>query len=437
MSLNDLQDRLERQPMGTAQWGVIALCFGLNMLDGMDVLVMSYAAPLVMAEWNVAPARFGLVFSAALVGMALGAALIAPRADVVGRRRMVLVSALIIAIGMMASARAGGVWSLLALRGLTGLGVGAMLATLTSVAAENASARRRNLVIGLVLSGYPIGATLTGFAIAPLLGDLGWRWLFMAAGMVSALTIPVIFILMPESLAFILKRQPAGALEAVNQRLQARGLPALQTLPDVDTLALAPPSVRSLFAHGRSHTTAWLWAAFFLSFLSMYFLLSWVPKLVVNAGLGLDNAIYAGALFNLGAFFGITGLGHFSNRFGLRRLITVFFSLTAAMMIAFGQLQASLDSLMVMTFLLGLTMQGGFVGLYAVAARVHDTEIRTTGVGWAIGAGRTGAIIGPWLGGITIGLGWDMDTNLAVFALPCILAALATSRLRGAGLVPE
>lgn len=437
MTYQQLRDLIDAQPMRASQWLVIGVCFLLNMLDGMDVLVMSYAAPLIMSEWSVEPSRFGLVFSAALVGMALGAIFLSPRADVIGRRRMVLLGTIWIAAGMLLTAQAQSLHSLMLLRGFTGLGIGAMLATLTSVAAEYASAERRNLVVGLVLSGYPVGATAAGFLVAPILGELGWRWLFMAAGSISALMIPVIFILMPESLAFILRRQPPGALHQVNYLLGQRRLEPLVRLPEIPPERRLATSVRTLFDKTHRTDTLWLWTAFFLSFLSMYFLLSWVPKLVVNAGLGLDRAIYAGALFNLGAFFGITGLGHFSNRFGLRRLIILFFILTALLLLTFGWMNVGVEVMLVETFLLGLFMQGGFVGLYAVAARLYAVDIRTTGVGWAIGAGRTGAIVGPYVGGLTISMGWGMTANFVVFALPCLLAAAATACLRSREIDPR
>ena len=415
--------------MTPLHWGVIALCFALNMLDGMDVLVMSYAAPLVMAEWDVGAARFGAVFSAALVGMAIGAVALAPLADRYGRRRLVLLSTVVIGLGMIVTAQTDSLAALATWRFLTGLGVGSMLATLTAVAAEFSTPARRNLLVGLVLSGYPVGATLAGFVAAPWLESMGWRWLFQVAGAASLLFIPLVFALMPESRAFLLARQPRDALGRVNRIQRRLGLGELEALP--------PPAVASeksgpgrLFEGRQQHDTPWLWATFFLSFLALYFLLSWVPKLAVNAGLPLNQAVYAGALFNLGAFFGILILGHASNRFGLQRMIILFFALTVGGMLLFGGLNVSLPILLAEVFLLGFFMQGGFVGLYAAAAQIYPPEIRTTGVGWAIGAGRTGAIVGPWVGGHVIALGWSIGTTFAIFALPCLLAVLTTAQLR-------
>lgn len=430
MNYEYLKAQIESRPLGGLQFLVIGICFALNMLDGMDVLAIAYAAPLIMDEWQVPADRFGMVFSAALVGMALGAMLISPRADVFGRRRLVLISAALIATGMMLTAFSQSVGQLALLRLLTGLGIGAMLASLTSLAAEYSSSAQRNLVVGLVLSGYPIGATLAGFIAAPLLPIHGWRPLFLVAGGISLLMLPVIHFLMPESLAFLAKRQPTGALQTINAILRRMGLAELNALPELDRETLVDSRMTSLFQPPRGAWTAWLWTAFFLSFLSLYFLLSWVPKLVVNAGLGLDRAIYAGALFNLGAFFGITLLGYYSNRFGLRRLIVMFFLATVVFMLAFGWFEVPVTVLLLETFALGFFMQGGFVGLYAVAARIYPMELRTTGVGWAIGAGRTGAIIGPYLGGLTIAMGWSITANFTFFAMPCLLAAVAAFLIR-------
>ena len=430
MNYESLKHQIETRPLAGIQYQVIVVCMALNMLDGMDVLAISYAAPLVMDEWQLAADRFGIVFSSALAGMALGAMLISPRADTIGRRRMAMVSTSLIATGMMLTALAQNLEQLAALRLLTGLGIGSMLASLTSLASEYSSAARRNLVVGLVLSGYPIGATLAGFVAAPLLPEYGWRPLFVIAGTISLLMLPVIWLVLPESLAFLAKRQPARALPDMNRILERFGLSRLQQLPTLHTDELVKSRMANLYRDDRGPWTAWLWTSFFMSFLSLYFLLSWVPKLVVNAGLGLDNAIYAGALFNLGAFFGIVLLGHYSNRFGLRRLIVVFFLTTVLLMLLFGWVEVTVPVMLMETLMLGFFMQGGFVGLYAVAAQIYPMELRTTGVGWAIGAGRTGAIIGPYLGGLTIAMGWSITANFTLFALPCLLAAFAAWRIR-------
>ncbi len=434
MNYTHLKQTIEEQPLTGLQLVVIAICFTLNMMDGMDVLVISYSASLIMNEWNLPASQFGIVFSAGLFGMAIGAMLISPRADLIGRRKMIMISATVIATGMILSSYASSVLQLGILRLLTGIGIGSMLASVTSMSTEYSSRKRRNLVIGFVLAGYPIGATLTGFLAAWLLPEHGWRVLFLASGCISAMMLPLIYFLMPESLVFLAKRQPSGALQKCNVILKKMQLDRLENLPDLSTQPLLKYNVRTLFAAERKTWTIWLWVAFFMAFLSMYFIISWVPKLAVNAGLGLENAIYAGSLFNLGAFFGIILLGHYSNQFGLRRLIKVFFIFTVVFMLTYGWVQVPVPVMLAEIFLLGFFLQGAFIGLYAIAARIYPTEIRTMGVGWAIGAARTGAIIGPYIGGLTIAMGWSTGLNFTVFALPCLIAALAVGYIQAPAL---
>jgi len=171
--------------------------------------------------------------------------------------------------------------------------------------------------------------------------------------------------------------------------------------------------------------TLQLWAALFFAFGCLYFLLSWIPKLATDAGLSIKLAIYAGTVFNLGAFVGILIQGYVSSKVGLKKTIAVFLIVTAILMAIFKVFIGS-DWLLFVFGLLGFTIQGGFVGLYAVAARMYPTEFRTTGVGWAIGAGRLGGVLGPALGGVLVGMGLSMSTNFMIFAIPALLAGIVT-----------
>ena len=176
--------------------------------------------------------------------------------------------------------------------------------------------------------------------------------------------------------------------------------------------------------------TLWLWAAFFMSFATLYFLLSWVVKLAIESGLALENAIYAGVCLNLGGFAGGISLGAISNRFGLTRIIAVFAVLGGVFSIIYGTADVGVALVLVLVFLLMFFVQGAFTGLYAVGARIYPTEIRTTGIGWAIGAGRLGAIFGPIVAGLVLGAGVSIGWTFAIFALPMLLAAIFVTRIR-------
>ena len=415
-------------PISRLQYLVFAVCFLMNALDGMDVLVISYAAPLLAEDWSIAPTALGVVFSAGLLGMTSGAVFLAPYADRIGRRAMILLSILITGCGVVATAMATTVNLLMLLRFVSGLGIGAMLASVATMAAEYAPDRRRNLILGTVLSGYPIGATLFGLLAAELLPTMGWQSIFLVAGTITLITFPVVFLVLPESLSFLMRMQPAGALERVNGVVRRLGREEFESLPQA-AHRVEKSNVAALFDDRHARSTVLLWLAFFMNFAALYFLTSWIPKLASSAGLPLELAIYAGAVFNFGAVFGIATSGLLSQSIGLRRTITVFLLATAVAMSVFGFATGSWMTLALFG-LIGFFIQGGFVGLYAVAARLYSTEIRTTGVGWAIGAGRTGAIVGPLLGGILVASGFSIGANFRWFAIALILAAGFTWMIR-------
>ncbi len=413
------------------QYVVIGLCFLLNMLDGMDVLVIAFAAPALAAEWSIAPQALGVVFAAGTFGMVTGAMLLAPVADRIGRRRLILASIALIGVGVTLTAAAATVDTLLLLRFASGVGIGALLASTATIASEFAPDRKRNFIVGFVLSGYTIGAFLSGLVAARIIPEHGWQAMFVVAGLLTLATLPLAWWLLPESPDFLARVRPQGALERINAILRRMSLPPLAGLPEVDDVESAA-SVAALLHPARRASTLLLWVAFFMAFGTLYFLLSWIPKLAAETGLPLDVAIYAGAVFNLGAFFGICLQGWLSLTLGLTRTIAGFMGLAALLMAIFGLVT---EPWLVLTLfgLIGFTVQGGFVGLYAVAARLYPAELRNTGIGWAIGLGRFGAVVGPLAGGLLISLGLGMAENFTVFAVPMVAAAAFTLLIRTRG----
>ncbi len=420
----DAGSLIDRSAISRMQMAVFGVCFLMNALDGMDVLVISYAAPVLADEWSIAPGALGAVFSAGLLGMTTGAMFIAPFADRIGRRAMIMFSVLLTGFGVLATSAAQSVESLMLLRFISGLGIGAMLASVATMAAEFAPDRQRNLSLGTVLSGYPVGATLFGVIAADVIPALGWQTVFVIAGITTLATFPLVWVLLPESLTFLIRVRPVDALEKVNRIIGRMGHAHLSELPPAP-VEVASRSVKSLFGAGLSRSTVFLWLAFFMNFAALYFLASWIPKLAVSTGLALNLAIYAGAVFNLGAVLGIALAGYLSQKLGLRRTISSFLFLTAVVMMLFGAVRGA-STILPLFGLIGFLAQGGFVGLYAVAARLYPTEIRTTGVGWAIGAGRTGAIACPLVGGMLVGAGLSIGANFRWFAITLILASIFT-----------
>ncbi len=420
----DTQSLIDQSKISPMQVTVFCVCFLMNALDGMDVLAISYAAPLLAEEWSISPSALGVVFSAGLVGMTIGAMFIAPFADRIGRRTMIMLAIVLTGFGVLATSVAQSIGTLLVLRLISGLGIGAMLATVATMAAEFAPDRQRNLILGSVLAGYPIGATVFGVIAADVIPVLGWQAIFVIAGTATLATFPLVWFLLPESITFLTRVRPKDALEKVNRIIGRMGHAHLSELPTAP-IEVASTSVKGLFSTELSQPTIFLWLAFFMNFAALYFLASWIPKLASDAGLALNLAIYAGAVFQMGAVFGIALSGYLSQKFGLRRIISVFLFLTAVVMTAFGFVQGS-ATILPLFGLIGFLIQGGFVGLYAVATRLYPTEIRTTGVGWAIGLGRTGAIAGPFVGGLLVAYGLSIGANFRWFAITLIFAGIFT-----------
>jgi len=419
-----IKELIDGQSLSKLQYVTFFVCFIMNILDGMDVMVISYSASTIAKSWEVSPEELGIVFSSGLLGMMIGAMFLAPFADQIGRKKMILISALLMGVSMLLTGWTQTVPQLIFLRFVSGIGIGSMLASTAALTAEYAPDRKRDFWVSFVLSGYPVGAVLSGMVSASIMPANGWPILFKLAGIASFITIPLIYFLLSESIYYYLKKQPKEALHRVNTILRKLGHGALERLPKLEVKSSGIP-VNMLLKKGYRIPTFQLWTALFMAFGCLYFLISWIPKLTEATGLSISLAIYAGTVFNVGAFFGIITQGYFSSKLGLRRTVSFFLILTAILMTIFKLFIGS-GALLFVIGLLGFTLQGGFVGLYAVAARIYPTEFRTTGLGWAIGIGRLGGVIGPAVGGVLIGMGLSMAANFMIFAIPAFLAGVVT-----------
>jgi MFS transporter, AAHS family, 4-hydroxybenzoate transporter len=421
-------DLFDNDKMSNTQLVTILLCFLMNTLDGMDVMVVSYAAPAIAKEWAFTMQTLGVVFSAGLVGMTVGTLVIAPRADVVGRRAVILFCAVIMGLTVFATYLAQSIEQLMFFRFISGIGIGGMLASSATLTSEYAPKKTKDFWVSFVMSGYPVGAVLSGLAAAQIIPAYGWRAMFQTAGVVTLLTLPFIYFFLSESLDFLVQKRPVNALQKVNAILTKMNQPSLSELPPLQQASVEKTAIAALLTPERQLSTIWLWVALFMSFGSMYYLLTWIPKLAASTGLSIELAIYAGTVFNLGAFIGIVTQGYLSSTFGLRRTILWFFIATATLMAIFGFFKGS-AMVLVLFGLIGFGIQGGFVGLYAVAARLYPTEIRSTGVGFGMSMGRIGGIVGPFLGGSLATMGLSITQCFLVFAVPVILAGIATIRI--------
>jgi benzoate transport len=428
---SDLRAVLEDGPMRRFQWVAVSVCVLLNMLDGFDVLVMAFTGKSVSTEWGLNGAQLGLLLSAGLVGMALGSLFLAPFADRVGRRPMILVCLGVASAGMLLSSVSTSATQLGLLRVLTGVGIGGILACSNTIAAEYASRRWRGLAVSLQSTGYAIGATLGGVIAVVLIGEFGWRSVFLFGGLATLVAIPVVLVALPESVEFLLVRRPAGALGKVNALARRLGLPVLGDLPEPAT---APGGVgagfRALLAPRLRRSTLLLWASFFLVMAGFYFVTSWTPTLLVEAGLSATQGLTGGTLLNLGGIFGATVLGVLAARWALRTVLAVYLVTTAVLLALFLLALGSLAAAFALGALIGIVVNGCVAGLYALTPFVYDGRVRATGVGTAIGIGRIGAIVSPTVAGALLDDGWTPQNLYLAFAVVFVLTAALLALLR-------
>lgn len=425
----DPKARIDSGPMSVWQWVAVAITVGLNALDGFDVLSISFASPGIAREWGVDQAALGWVLSMELLGMAIGSVVLGGVADKIGRRPTILGCLTAMAIGMHFAGTAGSVNQLLAWRLLTGLGIGGMLAAINAAAAEFSSARHRNLAMSLMVIGYPIGGVLGGLVVQQLLATGSWRDVFAFGGWATAAFIPLVWFFVPETPAFLDRKRPAGALEKVNRILARFGHPPAQAL-SVEAAGAVKRSVGDIFKPHLIATTLIITFAYFAHITSFYFIIKWVPKIVVD--MGFEPRIAAGVLtwVNVGGATGGAIFGLLATRIDLKRLTMFTLIMSTGLIVWFGRGSADLTSLTITVGIAGLFTNAAIVGLYSLFARVFPTHVRATGTGFAIGVGRGGAALAPIIGGYLFQAGFGLQTVAIVMGMGSVLAAVALMVLK-------
>ena len=429
MSADLVRARIDDGPVVPLMWLVVLLGFLLNLADGIDVVAMSVTAPSVAAEWGLERGALGPLFSAALFGMAIGAAGLAPLSDKMGRRTLLVAAMFLVGLSMLAVswiASSASVTLFAMLRFISGLGIGVIFGCAPALASEFMPSRYRSLAVSMVVMGYPVGAVLAGPIANSLIPGFGWTAVFTAGGILTLLIGAMTWTLLPESPEFLAGRaghRPERHNE-VNRLLARLERDAVTDLsPDVIRPSSTP--VAQILTAERRLRTLVLWAIYFMGFLTMYFMLSWIPTLFVDAGYTRSQGIEALTGFNLGAIPGILVLAVLTTRLPLVPLLSLFFLSAGGVLVYVGLTEPSaLKSLMTLMFVGGVFLHGGFTCLYALATQAYPSDVRAAGVGWAAGLGRTGAIASPLLAAALISAGWGMYSLFLSFALPLVIGGL-------------
>ena len=425
----DPRATLSAAPMSTLQIIAVAITIGLNGLDGFDVLAISFASPGIASEWGINPAQLGFVLSMELIGMAVGSLLLGPLADKIGRRPLMLGCLVLMSGGMFMATTVKGMYDLSFWRILTGLGIGGLLAAINAVAAEFSNLKRRHLSVSIMAIGYPIGAVLGGIVVAHLLKGQTWRSVFYFGAICTVVFIPLVWAFVPESVHWLTRKQPEGALEKINKILKRMGHATVAALPTISA-EVRKRSASDLFAPALIATTILVAIAYFFHVTTFYFVLKWTPKIVVNMGFAPSSAAGVLVWANVGGALGGAVLGLLTLRFNVKALTIGAMLMSTVMVAIFGRTPPDLQKLALMCACAGFFTNGAIVGMYAIFAQAFPTHVRAGGTGFGIGVGRGGSVLAPIIAGFLFNSGQPVSTVAMFMSVGSLCAAIVVSFLK-------
>ncbi|VXB01740.1 Gallate transporter [Burkholderia sp. 8Y] len=422
----DIKGFIDERPISAYQWLLVALCFLVVTADGMDVAIMGFVAPSIIADWHISRPAFGLVMSAAPIGLVIGALAAGPASDRIGRKGVLITSVFLFGVFTIATAFTNSPTSMALLRVLTGIGLGAAMPNTTTLLSEYAPQRKRALLITIMFTGFNLGSALIGFVAGWLIPTHGWRSVLVFGGGLPLVLIPLQIWLLPESARLLAVR---GATQQKIGKVLGR-VCGVRFTGDETFVSTEPPlptkrPIGVLFSHGYGLLTAALWVTYFMGLLVIYLLTGWLPTLMKDAGLTVSAAANITAMFQIGGTIGAILVGWIMDRVRPAPVISAAYLGGAVCVLGLAWIGALSSSLAILVFAAGFCMSGAQTGLNAFAPGRYPTVARATGVSWMLGMGRFGSIFGSAFGGALLGLGWQFGAILAMLAVPATLAAIA------------
>ncbi|WNW10604.1 MFS transporter [Pseudomonas sp. DTU_2021_1001937_2_SI_NGA_ILE_001] len=419
----DVHAIIDNARFGRFHWMVMSWCALLLIFDGYDLFIYGVVLPVIMKEWSLTPLQAGALGSYALFGMMFGALVFGSLADRIGRKKGIaicfaLFSGATIVNGFASSPTEFGIC-----RFIAGLGCGGLMPNAVALMNEYAPKRMRSTLVAVMFSGYSLGGMLSAGVGIVMLPRFGWESMFFAAAL-PLLLLPAILYYLPESIGFLVRQGRSEEARRLLQRLDAS-----QTLDGDEILQVSDAkgqgvAVLELFREGRMVRTLALWVAFFCCLLMVYALSSWLPKLMAGAGYSLGSSLSFLLALNFGGMFGAIFGGWLGDRLNLTK-VTVGFFILGAVAISLLGFNSPMPLLYLLIFIAGATTIGTQILLYAGAAQLYGLSMRSTGLGWASGIGRNGAIVGPLLGGALMAANLPLQLNFMAFAIPGAIAAIA------------
>ncbi|WP_261938563.1 MFS transporter [Pandoraea sp. NE5] len=420
----DLQSFLDGRRMSRLQWRVVALCFLIVAIDGIDIGLAAYIAPSVRREWGLSVAQLSPIFLSALLGMMAGSLVFGPLADRRGRRLVLLASVATFGLATLATLFATNVTELSILRFVAGAGIGGASPAAVTLTAEYASGKRKLSIITLMMCGNSMGSAFGGVVASQIIDRHGWHAMVLVGGVLPLLLLPVLWALLPESMRFLALRRPheQERLRALGRRIAPDDVTLQTTFVALETKPSRSP-VRELLVAPYARGTLLLWATFFMGLSVLYLMASWLPTIITNAGGSMRNAALITALWSIGGTTGGLLLGRVMDSAKPTRVLGVAYAVAFVTVICVGQTFGKVAVLAPLVYLAGVCISGTQVGLNGLAATYYPTANRATGVAWATGIGRFGSMLGSSIGGVLLGSGMAYPVLFLIVGIPALLAA--------------
>ena len=422
----DVAEVIDGRPIGLFQSRLILLCALVAMLDGFDTQSIGFASPAIAPALGININAFGPIFSSNLIGMAIGAMLLAPLADRIGRKYVIAISTFSFGLFSLLTVLADSSSSLMSYRFLTGLGLGAAMPNIIALTSEYAPRRSCAWLVTIMFAGFPFGAVVGGLISAQMIPLWGWQSVFVLGGVVPIALSLLLLAALPESIRFLVHKGSAPDRVAALLREIAPDTPCSpDTRFSIPEQRMATVSVRHLFSEGRAVGTVLLWIPFFMNLLLLFFMYNWLPSVLQQAGFPITKAIIATVLFNVGGIVGGLIQARVIDRIGPFAVLGAAYGAGALFVATIGMVASSVPMIMAAVFASGFCVVAAQFGANVLAASCYPTALRATGIGWALGVGRIGSIVGPLIGGALMSLNWGFSSLFLVAAAPAVIGSAA------------
>ncbi|WP_180043535.1 MULTISPECIES: MFS transporter [unclassified Acinetobacter] len=425
MNVNAVVDQAKFKPFHLK---IVLWCVFVVIFDGYDLAINGVALPLLMQEWNMTAVQAGMLASTALAGMMFGAMLFGMLADKIGRKNVILICVTLFSGFTFWGGFASNPTEFGILRFIAGLGIGGVLPNLVALTSEYAPQKMRSTLVTTMFSGYAVGGIMAALLGAWLTPRFGWEVMFYIAGL-PLLILPLLWFFLPESLTFLVKKQQHEKARHIVQQISPQENISPQTQFVLNEVQTADASIAALFQNNRGMSTLLFWCCFFMCLLMVYALGSWLPKLMMAAGYSLGNSLMFLMAMNIGAVIGTISGGILADRFHLKPVIIGMFLLGAFSLVGLG-FNSPQPVIYLLVGLAGASAIGSSILLYSFVAQYYPLTIRSTGIGCASAVGRVGAIVGPIIIGVLLGMDLPHKMNFLAVAIPAVIGAIAVALIR-------